>query len=187
MDTIRGFKPSIQQLNLGMCMFHTIADFTALWQEEAKNTEKLLTTLSDESLNRQLVPGLRTIKQLVRHILESPGEMLGRTGLKIAGAENLPQATSSVEEIVEAHRKVAHSVAHQIQLHWNNKTLHQTDDMYGEMWTRSQTLTALLFHLIHHRGQLTVLMRIAGLKVAGMYGPSKEEWTAYGMQAPVEE
>jgi uncharacterized damage-inducible protein DinB len=36
-------------------------------------------------------------------------------------------------------------------------------------------------HEIHHRGQMTVLMRQAGLKVPGVYGPSREEWTAYGM------
>ena len=29
-----------------------------------------------------------------------------------------------------------------------------------------------------------VLMRQAGLKVPGVYGPAREEWTAYGMQPP---
>ncbi len=36
----------------------------------------------------------------------------------------------------------------------------------------------------HHLGQMTELMRQAGLKVPGVYGPSKEEWTAYGMPVP---
>lgn len=36
----------------------------------------------------------------------------------------------------------------------------------------------------HHLGQMTVLMRQAGLNVPGVYGPSKEEWTAYGMPEP---
>ncbi|MBI2416475.1 MAG: hypothetical protein HYV28_00920 [Ignavibacteriales bacterium] len=30
---------------------------------------------------------------------------------------------------------------------------------------------------------MTVLMRQAGLKVPGAYGPSREEWAAYGMPA----
>jgi uncharacterized damage-inducible protein DinB len=44
-------------------------------------------------------------------------------------------------------------------------------------------LRSMVFsHLIHHRGQLTVLMRQAGLKVPGVYGPAREEWAAMGMQ-----
>ncbi|MCK4657684.1 MAG: hypothetical protein KAT85_11650, partial [candidate division Zixibacteria bacterium] len=37
---------------------------------------------------------------------------------------------------------------------------------------------------IHHRGQMTVLMRQAGLKVPGVYGPSMEEWEHFGMKKP---
>ena len=33
----------------------------------------------------------------------------------------------------------------------------------------------------HHRGQMTVLMRQAGLTVPGIYGPAQEEWAAMGM------
>jgi hypothetical protein len=29
---------------------------------------------------------------------------------------------------------------------------------------------------------MTVLMRQAGLKVPGVYGPSREEWSQFGMQ-----
>jgi uncharacterized damage-inducible protein DinB len=30
-------------------------------------------------------------------------------------------------------------------------------------------------HLVHHRGQLTVYLRMAGGKVPGLYGPSADE------------
>jgi uncharacterized damage-inducible protein DinB len=56
--------------------------------------------------------------------------------------------------------------------------------MYGEKWKRAQTLASLVFHQIHHRGQMTVLMRQAGLKVPGIYGPAREEWSAWGMSPP---
>ena len=56
------------------------------------------------------------------------------------------------------------------------------DDMYGEMWKKGKTLGVLVTHQIHHRGQLTVVMRLAGLKVPGVYGPAKEEWANYGMK-----
>ena len=56
--------------------------------------------------------------------------------------------------------------------------------MYGEKWPRGLSLQVLVVHQAHHRGQMTVLMRQAGLEVPGVYGPSREEWTAYGMQPP---
>ena len=41
-----------------------------------------------------------------------------------------------------------------------------------------------LSHQTHHRGQMTVLMRQAGLTVPGVYGPAREEWAAMGMEPP---
>jgi uncharacterized damage-inducible protein DinB len=67
---------------------------------------------------------------------------------------------------------------------WTDATLEVEDDMYGERWPRGLTLQALIVHQAHHRGQMTVLMRQAGLRVPGVYGPSREEWTAYGMPPP---
>jgi uncharacterized damage-inducible protein DinB len=67
---------------------------------------------------------------------------------------------------------------------WSDETLQIEDDMYGEMWKRGKTLGSLINHEIHHRGQMTVLMRQAGLKVPGIYGPSKDEWAQYGMKPP---
>jgi uncharacterized damage-inducible protein DinB len=68
---------------------------------------------------------------------------------------------------------------------------HLTDDdlarmvpMYGESWSLGQVLLALVVHEIHHRGQMTVLMRQAGLVVPGVYGPAREEWASLGMQPP---
>ena len=61
-------------------------------------------------------------------------------------------------------------------------------------WHMTQTLGEMpglvglvVFYLIahqgHHRGQMTVLMRQAGLVVPGIYGPSREEWAAFGAPA----
>ncbi|MEW5994556.1 MAG: DinB family protein, partial [Candidatus Zixiibacteriota bacterium] len=58
------------------------------------------------------------------------------------------------------------------------------DEMYGEKWERRFTLLALIQHQIHHRGQMTVLMRQAGLKVPSIYGPVLEDWAQYGQPPP---
>ena len=67
---------------------------------------------------------------------------------------------------------------------WSDASLAVEDEMYGQKWARALTLAILVAHQTHHRGQMTVLMRQAGLKVPGFYGPAKEEWAAMGMKPP---
>jgi uncharacterized damage-inducible protein DinB len=111
-------------------------------------------------------------------------EMAGRTGLKVTGpAEDVPPPRS-VTEIQSAYRTVAASLAGQVKSKWTDATLEQEDDMYGEKWRRGTTLLILQTHEAHHRGQMTVLMRQAGLAVPGVYGPAKEDWKNYGMEPP---
>ena len=55
--------------------------------------------------------------------------------------------------------------------------------MYGESWSRGAVLMSLIVHQAHHRGQMTVLMRQAGLRVPGVYGPAKEDWAAMNLPA----
>lgn len=45
-------------------------------------------------------------------------------------------------------------------------------------WTRISFLWFLLHDQIHHRGQLSIYLRMAGAKVPSIYGPSGDEpWT----------
>jgi len=50
-------------------------------------------------------------------------------------------------------------------------------------WKKGKVLSVLVKHQTHHQGQLTVIMRLAGLKVPGVYGPAEEEWANMGMEA----
>jgi uncharacterized damage-inducible protein DinB len=36
--------------------------------------------------------------------------------------------------------------------------------------------TVAINHLIHHRGQLSVFLRLLDVPVPGMYGPSRDEY-----------
>jgi uncharacterized damage-inducible protein DinB len=83
---------------------------------------------------------------------------------------------------VAAYDRASASVLEQVTQHWTDGMLEDTLEMYGDRWTRGNVLDALIRHEAHHRGQMTVLMRQAGLPVAGPYGPSREEWAAYGME-----
>jgi len=165
-------------------VYSSLAPFHAAWQYESENTQKLLDRLTDASLSPPLYPGGRTIGHLAWHLAQSIPEMLNRTGLVVSGAGEHEAVPAHAAEIAAAYRTAAASLTEQLQAHWTDATLLETDDMYGEMWARGLTLDVLIKHQAHHRGQLTVGMRQAGLAIAGMYGPAKEEWEAMGMTAP---
>ena len=54
--------------------------------------------------------------------------------------------------------------------------LKQVHHVFGMMdWPMWAMFNALIVHEVHHRGQMSVLMRQAGLVVPSIYGPNAEE------------
>ncbi|MEZ5308493.1 MAG: DinB family protein [Pyrinomonadaceae bacterium] len=164
-------------------MFRTIEDFSNSWKYEAEETHKLFTNLTNESLNQKVTEDGRALGFLAWHIAQTMPEMLGEVGLKINGPGWDTSCPESAEEIAEAFLQAANSVLEEVTANWNDETLKEIDTMYGEQWSRGTTLFNLVLHQTHHRGQITVLMRQAGLRVNGIYGPAKEDWASMGMPA----
>ena len=164
-------------------MIRSIEDFKADWAAISEGTLRALSALTDESLAREVSPGGRSLGRIAWHLAVSIPEMSRRTGLAVDGpAEDAP-VPSRAAEILDAYRAAATSLAREVS-RWDDATLLVEDDMYGESWARGRTLRVLLDHEIHHRGQMTILMRQADLPVPGVCGPSKEEWAAFGAPAP---
>jgi uncharacterized damage-inducible protein DinB len=107
--------------------------------------------------------------------------MLGRTGMVIENFNEHAPAPEKVDEIISDYTRFSKNVEDFVKTNWSDESLLEEVNMYGEMWKKGKILAVLIGHQAHHRAQLTVLMRQAGLKVPGVYGPSKEEWEAYGM------
>jgi uncharacterized damage-inducible protein DinB len=165
-------------------MIRSVDDFLQGYAHLATGTQRLLDALSDDDLGRAVAEGHRTLGGLAWHIVVSTAEMMGRTGLKLAAIDAEAPPPRSAREIADAYRRLSTELKATLRREWTDAALETVDDMYGEPWPRSLTLTALRDHEIHHRGQMTVLMRQAGLRVPGLYGPSREEWAQYGMEAP---
>ena len=149
-------------------MLRKIEDFQKDWTYEAEMTGKVLQTLTDESLGQKVNADGRDLGFLGWHLTQTLGEMLALVGLKIDAPDHTAPRPNSAAEIAA---------------NWTDETLFQTDEMYGDTWARGLTLFYLITHQAHHRGQMTVLMRQAGLPLPGIYGPSKEEWAAFGAPA----
>lgn len=162
----------------------TLNGFLKIWEKEAEFTQRILNALTDSSLSQTITEQDRNLGRIAWHIVTTIPEMMIKTGLVFEGIKEDAPVPKTAHEIADRYQEVNTSIVTSIKEQWTDQTLLEERDMYGESWTISTTLNALISHQVHHRGQMTVLMRQACLKVPGIYGPAREEWGQYGMEAP---
>jgi len=165
-------------------MITRIEDFVAEWSAVSGVTLRHLEALTDASLAQPVAAGHRTLGRIAWHIVQTVPEMAGRTGLSPDGPDEDTPVPGHARAFADAYRTASTSLLEQVREQWTDETLQVEDDLYGQKWKRGATLAALLRHEIHHRGQMTVLMRQAGLRVPATFGPTREDWAAYGKEPP---
>ena len=162
-------------------MYRTISDFTLDWKYENGATLKVLHALTDESLHQKVTPDGRSLGFLAWHLVLTLSEMGSKMGLQITGPAEDSEQPTSASEIASTYDISAKSVAEVVRMTWSDASLEEKIEMYGATWKRGGALASLVKHQTHHRAQMTVLMRQAGLPVPGVYGPSREEWAKMGI------
>lgn len=80
------------------------------------------------------------------------------------------------EGVAKARPMLAGVAEPQLDVIWRLKFDGKT---FLEMPRGKVLRSTVMNHLIHHRGQLTVYLRLLGVPVPGMYGPSADEMSAY--------
>jgi uncharacterized damage-inducible protein DinB len=165
-------------------LFRKIDDFLEEYNRLTEGTLKVLDRVTDEMLDQSVGEGHRTIRHLGWHVVTTIPEMMKLTGLPLSAIDPGSPPPQTVAEVIGGYKTATTELVDAIKANWNDESLLEMDDMYGEEWPRGGSLTALINHEIHHRGQMTVLLRQAGGTVPGLFGPAKEEWSQYGMPAP---
>jgi uncharacterized damage-inducible protein DinB len=165
-------------------MYTTISHFIEEWNQEAASTQKVLDALTDESLQQKVSADDRTLGAIAWHIVSSTPGMLIEFGVTVESVQNENSVPTSAREIAETFRYVSANTSKAIGEQWTDETLSEMKNVFGMELQKASTLNMLIKHIVHHRGQMTVLMRQAGLQVPGIYGPSREEWSLMGMEAP---
>ena len=165
-------------------MYRRIADFLGDHAAEAEGTLKLFRAIPEEAVRQSVVPGGRTLGRLAWHVTCSLGEIAHSA--RIGTLEPHDDQTGdvpSMAQITAAYEASAKAFADLLASQWTDAMLDDEIEMYGMRWTRGHALTMVITHQAHHRGQMTVLMRQAGLEVPGILGPARQEWAQWGMAA----
>jgi uncharacterized damage-inducible protein DinB len=157
-------------------MFRNLNDFIQNWELEAASTQRVLDNLSQESLSQKVAENHRSLGELAWHLVEAVPHMMTSIGLKLEHAERQNNEELSVKEISDGYRQMTKGFQNAVKEEWNDEKMTSMVDFFGQKLPLGAVLLVLLQHQTHHRGQMTVLMRQAGLTVPGLYGPSQEEW-----------
>lgn len=156
-------------------MFRRIDDFAADWRHETETTLRVLNSLTDASLAQSIGEGRQTLGGLAWHLAQAVGAMSGAAGVAVEGPGRGDAAPPSAQEISAAYERAAGALPDAVRAAWTDEMLAEPVPIFGQQLPRGVILSLLIKHQAHHRGQMTVLMRQAGLRVPGCYGPSEEE------------
>ena len=165
-------------------MFQTLDLFLKSWELEADATQKLINNLTDESLKQEITTQNWNLGRIAWHTVTAIRIITSNTNLTFdAPTKDYPVPTSA-QFIADSYHQASNAFVQALKDQWTDHTMEERIEFIGQQLPNGSLLLFLILHQSHHRGQLTVLMRQAGLTVPGIYGPSKEEWAKFGMEAP---
>ncbi|MGO4545104.1 DinB family protein [Paenibacillus sp. 2TAB23] len=165
-------------------MYRTVKDLVAEWKNEAVLTQKILDSLTDDALLQQVYPEGRTLGRIAWHFVANIPDYLTEFGVPIAKVPNSSEVPSA-KEMADVFKAISFQVSNALQEQWTDDTLKQTQNAFGRTESTATIFMGLIKHVVHHRGQVTVLMRQAGLPIPAVYGPSKEGWAQLGVTPPL--
>ena len=149
--------------------------------QEAQTTKRVLETIPDDKLAWKPHPKSFSLGQLALHIASVPGSIAAAAAPDSMEAPTFTQPEAkSRQEVLDTFSKSLESA---------KETLKKMDDArLTSMWSLTKNgkvlmsvprigfiRSILMNHNYHHRGQLSVYLRMLDIPVPSIYGPSADE------------
>lgn len=153
-------------------------------ETEAANTRIMLERVPQEHFDWQPHAKSMTLRQLAGHVAEVPGmfiaEVLQNNGIDLKEYTYVPFSGNTHQELMaffeenlqKAVRALDHTNIVEIA---NSFTMRSGEHVISSLPKQMVIRTMGMNHVIHHRGQLSVYLRLLDVPVPGMYGPSADE------------
>ena len=153
--------------------------FLKVWDAEAQKTAAMLRTLPAGQYEFRPDPGARSVGELAWHLAEVEAYITYGIEKGAVGPGSKPpgiERPKTIEALAPGYERVhAEAIARVRRLAPADLDRKLSDFGGPERPIRDILWLAMLFHQIHHRGQLSVLCRLAGGAAPGMFGPNREE------------
>ena len=155
--------------------------FLSAWDREAENTLKLLRALPTAQYDFRPDAGGRSLGELAWHLAEADAYMsygieTGQFSLEMK-PRNI-ERPRMVEALTPGFERVHREAVARIRKLKPEDLDRSIPFVFGPTAIREILWNSIIAHGIHHRGQLSLMCRLAGGHVPALYGPNREETTA---------
>jgi uncharacterized damage-inducible protein DinB len=166
-------------------MFMNYLEPTAVeLQREAATARKLLERVPEDSLSWKPHEKSMTLGRLAGHIAELPSLIVPavtQDELDFAAGAYVPFAPSSVGELVEKLDKTVAAAVEVLNKPIDEESLSKPwrlrngEQVFFEAPRLAAIRSLAINHFIHHRGQLSVYLRLLDVPIPSIYGPTADE------------
>jgi uncharacterized damage-inducible protein DinB len=153
-------------------------------ERESVNTRKMLAAVPEDKFSWQPHAKSMNLMRLASHIAEIPGmfvtNALASDSLDFATFNYQPKEVSSTEELLKFYDETLQPALEALKKATEEDLMKHWVMSQGEIELVNLPKFALirslcLNHIVHHRGQLSVYLRLLEVPVPGVYGPSADE------------
>ena len=156
--------------------------FLKAWEREAESTSKLLRALPPTQYDFRPDPGGRSLGELAWHLAEGDAYMsCGIEAGKFDMSAKPPniERPRAVEALAPGYDRIHREAVARIGKLRPEDLDRQVPFFGGRQGPIRDILWDMIIsHGIHHRGQLSLMCRLAGGQAPGLYGPNREETAA---------
>src|SRR4030095_2856514 len=155
-----------------------IETFFAVWDREAQKTVEMLKMLPAGQYDFRPDSAGRSLGELAWHLAELDGYIsFGIADGKFSQDAKPPNILRprTIEALAPGYERI-HKEARERLASLTPADLERKLEFFGSTQTVSSLLwDFMLLHFMHHRGQLSLLVRLAGGVVPALFGPTREQ------------
>jgi hypothetical protein len=151
--------------------------FLRAYDREVQTTVRVLSAYPKDKLELK-GDTLRSAREIASLFIgeQAVAEMAMNGNIDFSGE---PSPPNSLEEIItlfqEMVRKNKERMKSLSEEDYNSSVVFPTGPDTGATMRKADVLWLTVYDMVHHRGQLSVYLRLAGGKVPSIYGPSADE------------
>jgi len=157
--------------------------FIAELKHEAASTKRILERVPEGKFDWRPHPKSMSLGRLAAHVAELPGflnSILTVDEFDFARGDYKPSPASTPQELMNVFEQKLDEVVQTLQNTTDERmqasfTLRSGDHVLATLPRVVAIRSMALNHIIHHRGQIAVYLRLLDIPVPGMYGPSADE------------
>jgi len=157
--------------------------FIAELRHEAASSKRMLERVPEGKFDWKPHEKSMTLGRLASHVAELPGflnSILIMDEFDFAKGHYKASHAKTPEELLNVFQQKLDEVVQTLENTSDEKmkenfTLRNGDRVFGTIPRMVAIRTMALNHIIHHRGQIAVYLRLLDIPVPGLYGPSADE------------